>query len=304
MEWLRAHPYVSVLVGVSLFLLVGFAVVATRTARAPGGATGTWSGTSGILTNPAYQGGAPGDAASRGATIFEQVRNTAPFAYTTPVPVKEDVDLSSLAISGEEADSEGTFDFEEFITLLSTPRSAGTDDAGFEGLTYDFLPQGFIATSTVQTAERTPAQSALFDYGNEVGSSIQSFEDLYPGQTEILTNQFEDRGNEEKGNAVRGVAQGMKELAITLESIDLVPALAVSLNRKLAESYRAMGERLMKIPDARDDSALLNAINDYNAAVDGYIEQYVALAELLSASGVRFGLDDPGSIFTFTAVSL
>lgn len=308
MEWLRLHPYVGVSLGVGILILLGGILVGTRTATAPR-ETRTWSGVSGILSNPAYGGsGIAPDADSRGTTIFEQVRNAAPFTYTVPTTIiKEDVDLSSLASSG--SDEGEDFDFDAFIALLSTPLSgadalSSEDSADDPGITYEFIPQGFIATSTPQNVTRTPTQAALFDYGNELGSSVQSFEDLNPGQTQILTDSIEDRGNADKAAAVERIAEGMKALARTLEDMDPVPALAVSLNAKMAAHYRAMGETLLTVPRSNDDSTLLDAINSYNAAVDLYVEDYVALATLFSASGVTFGPDDPGNMFTFTAVSL
>lgn len=307
MDWLRMHPYMEVGIGIAFILGIGALVVSTRTATEPRGGSQTWSGVSGVLSNPNYEGGVvpAGTSESRGQSIFEQVQSGAPFTYSSPV-MPSHTDLSELVpTSGdEEAD---IFDFEAFLALLGEGSTSVTTDVSNvdegTGIAFEFLPQGFISTSSAPSVERTEAQSALFDYGNELGSSIEAFEALYPNQTEVFTDSLEDRGNADKTAAVERIARGMMELGASLGNLDPVPTTVAGVHKKLVSSYRAMGEKLLVVPRAADDNALLEAINAYNASVDDYIENYIAVATLFSSFGVTFGTDDPGSIFTFTAAS-
>jgi hypothetical protein len=51
-----------------------------------------------------------------------------------------------------------------------------------------------------------------------------------------------------------------------------------------------------------NDNEFLAAMHAYNATALEFTKNFVALATYFSAAGVRFGTEDPGSVFTFTGM--
>ncbi len=289
MQWLRSHPYAAALLSAGLLLIVGTLIVFNRSGVAPEAGARVWSGGAPGFFNPVGDTGALQDPQEN---LYATVRNGPPFYYDpgrTPVPAPPS--------------SADDLDFEALLSMLSSPSRTKPVDAnretGFDA--YSFIPKGLISTSS--PSRRSAAQQALYNYGNEAGGAIQTFEDMSRNSPQVLKNQFEDRRNPGKNAALLALAGGMRGVGRSLLSIEEVPSAVQAAHERLAQSYEEMGERLSKIPEAQTDEAMLQAMLSYNASVETFTKNFVALATLFSAYDVTFGSEDPGSVFTFTQSS-
>ena len=291
MDWLREHPYASVTTMVAIVLLVGAYIVKERTTVSPDSiSTVAWGGGGGFLQPTA---GIQNQGISEPPDLYRRVQSSAPFWYPA-LPTNT---------SGEIGDVD-TFDLDAFIDLISPKKTGVGTDTGSSLLSdaYSFIPRGLIATST-PTTERTPTQNVLYAYGNEAGSYIQVFEERNRDMTRVLKDQFEDRQDAPKKAAFLGLADSLAGVGDVLLTIEDVPELAKNANSKLAESYRTIGAKLARVPDAQTDTEIIEAMLAYNASVEEFIKNYVTLATLFSLSGVTFRGDEPGSVFMFTGGS-
>lgn len=292
MEWLRVHPYTLAVTAALLLLAAGVFVVGRSAPARSASQTMTWGG-SGSATNPIFSG----SAAQSGQSIMQQVQNTAPYTYVLPLPISD-------APEGTEPGT--SFDFDAFLSMLSGSSASGkpaqtTSSSGSAdiGSAYAFIPSGLISTS-VPTPSRTPTQKALYEYGNEVGSSIQSFEAGHTNEAQVLKDQAEDRTDQGKAAALAKLGNDFSGLGKTLLATEVVPSGASFAHKALGQAYVEMGGKLAQVPAAQGDSAFLTAIGAYNASVEVFVTRYVALAQIFASYGVTFAESDPGSVFSFT----
>ena len=211
--------------------------------------------------------------------------------------------FSPTGIAIEDEQNEG-FDLADLLSQL-TQGSSANSSATVEGpdfsSIYSFIPQGFISTSTSVLETRTDTQQALFEYGNSVGSYLRGFEDSHTTMLTTLKNAHEDRGNSTKVEAAAQIGRDYIAFGNDLHELTPVPASAVSVHKAFADAHIEVGENLMAVVYAKDDAAFLDAIDVYNATVEAYAKEYVALATLFQASGVTFGSHDAGSVFAFNS---
>lgn len=283
------HPYAASLIGALLAVLAGALVVLNRSSVQPRDELRAWGGVGGAF-EPTSAGAA--QMPETRDNLYTQVQSGPPFRYAPALQ-------SPVTLEGD------SFDFESLIAQLSESgraRSGAASDSPEPPLNaYSFIPQGLVSISAPKRT-MTDTQRALYDYGNEVGGRIQSFEERHRGAPQILKDQFEDRHNPEKNAALLSLARALGDLGKELSAIQAPPEVQ-SAHQKVAASYKELGEKLSKVPDAKTDEAVLNAILAYNAAAEEYVRNYVSLATLLSAHGVSFSQEDAGSVFTFSAVS-
>lgn len=280
MDEIRLHPYLTAAI-VAILVLAGIVIVFERT-HAPVGQSNGWNGDTAIPLNPIASNSASSDS----------LRDFTPQLGTTSAPF---IPLGSTNSDGTLNDG---FDMAAFIRSLTQPiAGSATIDTDISS-SYAFIPRGLISTST--TKQRTKEQQALYDYGNEAGSFIETYQDTHQNAPQIMKAQFEDRQNSEKAQALRDIGTALTQVGKSLERLDEVPGTLASAHTLLAKSYEDVGAKLSKIPDAQRDEDLVQAIQTYNAAADDLTKHYVALALLLSLSGVTFEAQDPGSVFTFT----
>ncbi len=295
MQWLRAHPYIASLAGAVIALGIGAIVVANRSDVSPKpSGLRAWGGIGSNLFDPTnVRVGRQPDAHS--SNLYTQVQSGPPFYYA---PAARQLPLM-------QAQDEVDFDFDTFIALLAGPSGSVLADGEGNATAldaYSFIPQGLISTSAPRK-RLTPTQQALFDYGNEVGSYIQSFDEQYRNAPQILKDQFEDRENPEKNGALLSLARALEDVGFQLETIK-APSEIRSAHQKVAASYKELGKKLSAVPNAKTNEAVLDAILTYNSATEEYVKNYVSLATLISAHGVSFSPEDAGSVFTFTNASL
>ncbi len=283
------HAYIAAAAAAVLLLLAGLYIV-VRSIPAPAvGGSAAWGGGTVSQFNPsAYVQTA--DNPERNS-IFMQVQSGPPFHYTPPAVVS-----SVTAKMGTD------FDFDAFIKMIS-PKGQSYGEVSESGsITYSFIPAGLVSTTT-PIKKRTAEQQMLFEYGNAVGSYVQSFEEAHPAQPELMKNFLEDRQNPAKVASVRALGEAYIALGKNLAGVDSIPSAVAPQHAALAKSYQDLGQHFMPIASAGNDSNLLAALQSYNGAADTYARAFVALASLLGAYGVAFSPDDPGSVFTFTVAS-
>lgn len=295
MQWLYAHPYIASLLGALLAISIGMVVVVNRSDVEPQpSGLRAWGGVGSNLFDPTNVGTRSGSQ-TQPENLYSQVQSGPPFYYA---PAGGQLPLMEAQNEVE------NFDFDAFMVLLSAPSGASAGGGGDAGTldAYSFIPQGLISTSAPRK-RLTPTQQAIFDYGNEVGSYIQSFDEQYQSAPQILKDQFEDREDPEKNAILLSLARALGDVGEQFAAMEAPPEIR-SAHKNVAASYRELGAKLSAVPDAKTDEAVLNAILAYNTAVEIYVKNYISLATLISAHGVSFSPDDAGSVFTFTNASL
>lgn len=290
MGWIFKHPYATLSACAGLILITITLVVENRITLRQG-AVSAWGANGAPLLNPASY--APRDRSSASSPDGVTPDGTAPI-YIPP--------NQTVGAGGAEQSSE--FDFDSFLAALSRPEQAAAQSEVQTDMSaaYSFIPRGLIATSS-PVREREPVEQALFDYGNEAGSHIQTYEDSHRNAATVLRDQAEDRKNASKAQAVKTVAAAIRTVGENLAAIEQVPAGAKSLHETLARNYREVGEALALVPDASGDAAFITAIENYNTSADALVKTFVALATLFSVQGVTFSTQDPGSVFMFSGGS-
>lgn len=294
MEWLRAHPYLDAFIGAGILILLGAFIVAGRSSVPGETAPLAWGRIGGHLLSPFSNVSGQGEDA-RSGNLYTQVQSGPPFTYTpasqTQIPVN--------------ASGDADFDFDAFIAMLSSSGSGPLPAGGQTNVDtsldiYSFIPGGLISTSTPEKM-RTPVQEELYQHGNLIGAEIQSFEDGHRNMPQVLKDQFEDPQDPGKIAALEELGNALAEVGYEIGAIENVPEGVRAANTALAKSYREMGAKLVLVPKARTDEERIAAMLAYNATVEAYTKDYVALATLFSAYGVTFASDEAGSVFTFSS---
>ena len=292
-SWVYGHPYISSLVGAITLIVIGAAVVVVRTpvaAQAPS-----------II---AWQGSAPTNSSYYSQTGQQSPQQIAQeVIQNAPTPTFTEPAASSASAPAPSTQTGG----DDYVALLEhlAASSSGTgpvqSTAGADTLAqaYTYIPQGFIATTTPAQKPLSPSQQAVYQYGNDVGSMVQSFEQENPNQPEILKDQAEDRTDSSKNTALITLGQHYVALGQQMEAMDNVPTIVQKLHDNLALSYEAMGQKLQQVPAAQSDSDFIKAIEAYDSTVDSYSMNYGALAQFFLIAGVSFSPGDPGSEFAF-----
>jgi len=297
MLWLRSHPYIGALIGATVLILLGALVVGQKTSvDDENTAPLAWGGVGARLLNPISNVPSLGED-TRPQNLYTQIRGGPPFRYDPASPTQ----ITAYTSDG------GMSDFDALISMLSSAKggsASGENQTNVDTFVdaYSFIPTGLISTST-PTKERTPEQEELYNYGNEAGSEIQSFEDSHRNMPQILKDQFEDPRDAGKIATLLGLGDALAGVGRALEEIGNVPESVRSANASVAKSYKEMGVLLAQVPKAYTDDERISAMLAYNATVETYIKNYVALATILSAYGVTFSPGEPGSVFTFTQAS-
>jgi len=146
----------------------------------------------------------------------------------------------------------------------------------------------------------TADQKALYDYGNEVGGEIQSFEELNPDEAQILKDQAEDRTDPTKAAALVSLAKNLAAVGTYMQQMQEVPSSVSDDHNALAQSYLGIGAKLQLVAQAQSDAAFVQAIENYDTSADTFVHNYGALAQFFTEQGVVFSPQDPGSVFSFT----
>jgi hypothetical protein len=280
--------------GTIAVLFVGYIIVRSHALVAVDSGQQTWSGLGTVL------GGTPASSNNQvqivpnkpAQQILSQVTSSAPFVYISP--------------SGAAQTTTRPSDAPDVASILAqlSPKSRAFENAPKPtgpvtyAEAYTFVPGGMISTSTGR--KRSTEQQALYDYGNEIGGYVQSYDSMHQNVSQIATDALADRQDAEKAERVKQIGRDLYVLGQQISSIEEVPAAAAAANKALGKGYQDVGTALQKVPDAQRDQDLLAAVKTYDAVMDSFIPKYTALVLLFSSFGVTFSPDDPGSAFAFS----
>ena len=287
---MRKHLYVSTLLVVFVLVVAGAFVVQSRSPVEPSQNTITWGG--GAPVAPYTEQPTP-------QQILQQViGNQNPTTLTLPP-------LSTSTPEAQQSAS-GSYDYQSLIDQLSlntqVRNAATTTDSGASIISraYQFIPTGLVATTAPAKKPMSELQKSLYDYGNGVGGEIQSFETLHTNQAEILKDQAQDRTDPAKAAALTSLGQAIAAVGTSMKGMQDVPNQVSSQHTALAQSYFDIGAKLQLVAQAQTDGAFIQAIENYDTAAETFIHNYASLAQFLTAQGVVFAPQDPGSVFSFT----
>ncbi|KKW24807.1 MAG: hypothetical protein UY70_C0011G0023 [Candidatus Kaiserbacteria bacterium GW2011_GWB1_52_6] len=296
---LHAYPYAFAILGVVIILGAGAFVVQQRLSTAPPPPrTGAWSGNISTLLGP-FDYGAAQESVQRGRDIMNHVQQSAPYTYKIPIltpqpPPPSQENPASIVLQND------AFDYDAFIAFLShAGMSTSSTDQNSVPSAYAYIPSGLISTQ-VRAKERSAAQENLYNYGNDVGSALQTFENNHKNEAQVLKDQMQDPQDAAKLAAVMRLAADLENVGVSLKTLDQIPQQMRTLHMALAKSYETMGQNLRLVPTTKTPRDFLAAIDAYNKSADEFVRSFVAVATLFSANGVTFAAEDPGSVFTFT----
>lgn len=283
MQWIRLHPYAAACALAGILLVIGTIIVERRTTADPTGLT-VWGGSGAPLLNPSSY------------SPSELLENIDMGSGSSVSPTYIPPSQSAGAPQGAEV-----FDLAQLLSMLtdSGAPSASIQTSADTGIAYAFIPSGLVSSS-LSSVELSEEERRLFNYGNDIGSYIQTYEDSHRGAPVTLRDQAEDRQNAAKADAVKAVAAAISRVGENILGMEEVPESVRSLHESLGESYVRAGERLAAVPDARGDEAFIAAVEAYNEAADSLAGHFVGISSLFSLSGIRFASQDPGSIFMFS----
>jgi len=290
MEWLRAHPYTSAISAAVLLVFVGAYIVISRASQPAGTSPTSWGGEAVPFLDPTSYAPATGPSREDGS-IMQQVQDGPPYTYIAP-------NFVNTAPPAE--DNSDSYNFDAFIAELTKQSvvKATADTGGGAQSAYTFVPRGLISTTTSRAA-RSALQQQLYDYGNDIGSTIESFEQQHSNTVQVLKVQVEERANPEKAAAVVKIGRDFEELGKLLLQMDSVPPAAATAHGALAQSYIELGKKLALVPGAERDADYIKAIEAYNASADTFVQNYARLVSLFGAYSVTFTSIDGGKVFTF-----
>jgi hypothetical protein len=302
MDWLRLHPIVVAAVCALVLVLVGLVIAGGSFARTPSNSVNSWDSTGterlytgSIIQGEQYQGRLTADDIY---TPLAELRQQAAGSVLIPSQAQSGIIIQEGPVSEpliyDDAALNKLFSTVQASAQISVP---STTDFGLEDI-FAYLP--FKRTFPEVQTNTTATQSALYTYGNEAGSSVQTYSDRHADQAIVLRRFVEDLGNSAKAEEVRFMAQDLATVGDELSRMDDVPAVARSSHNRVAAGYQQLGALLEAVSTARTDAELLEKITTYNAAADSFNYSLVALATIFSVSEVSFNENDPGRVFVFT----
>ncbi len=291
MHSLRTHPYAAALVAALVLVGTG-AFIVFRTIVTPGESSTLGSLGAALLDPTSFM---PIAFVPEKKEVLGEGEINAPPYIPPPTGV--------TTIKPQEE-----FDFSAFFAELSRgemkPQKATGGTSPGSTNPYEFVPTGLIATSSALSAKRTASQQALYDWGNDTGSYIQSFESQNRTMVQVLKSHAEDRTDEAKAASLMKLAASMKELGSSIGRMDSVPAAAQGVNEKLATAYTTAGGGLERIAESSTDKGFIEAVQAYNGSAESVVRAFIAVSALFSASGVKFDAGDAGSVFLFSNARL
>ncbi len=288
--WVHSHPYLASTIAVGALLFFGIFLFIQRIDVAPSDSSGAWGGAGGLFFNGLR---AASQYRPTGADVTKLQSPKQSFSY---------IPIQSASSNTQETDAMPN---EDIMTLLSqlvqSDQNAGTavQADGTMPDAYSFIPQGLISTDT-PVKKRTPAEDALFSYGNEIGTYIKSFEDTHQNLPQILKDHAENRTSAEKTAAVKNLGMDLAQLGRDLLDLTDVPSSASAAHKAYATTYRIVGTNLVKISETASDEEFLNAITAYDTSVEDLTKRFLFLVALFGANNVTFSSSDGGSIFMFS----
>lgn len=286
------YPVLFALSAAVILVLIGIYLVEQKSSVSPTGDGGSFGAINGGYVAPT----AAAPSSDTGTSLPNPSTNTGPDTLTIPAATATPARTNPVA--GKKDD--GTFDFNAMLAALKHDSPQGVSVQS--NSTYEQLSQAFSFAPKLEVPApkpKTPAQQAIFAYGNTIGARIQGFAAVNMNMSQIITDQVKHRTDPTYGNPVRDLGQRYKTLGEGILGIKDIPPEVENAHQALGESYVNLGVALSKIPDATDDQAFLAAITAYNYKADAFTNAYAGMAALFTALNVTFESTDPGSAFSF-----
>lgn len=247
---------------------------------------------------------------SGSGTLLQAINSTAPQqSGETSGTYTGGVALDSSRLAFLENNSRSESQDHEFLSILAqltnTPRPFASDSSGTAAAdairdAFAMVPQfNTLSSASSESPARTPAQEAIYVYGNAAGSIIKEYEATHQNAVQVIATQSTDRSSAHKAQALRDLGAAISKIGTDMKKIADVPTDATEVHAQFADRYVRAGELLAKMADAKSDEPYVAAINAYNASVSALIEQHIALATYFSLAGVHFSSSDGGSVFSF-----
>jgi hypothetical protein len=288
MDPLLRHRYVAALTAAGMLFVIGTIVVVNRAGITPADNSMAGVNINGVIHDP-------GNAMA--------VQNTPSSGSLSPITLPYTNVYSGVSSEPQDAQASNSdaFDWDSFIYSLSKPATqtqntnqTPTPDA------YSFIPSGLITLDKPQsTYTMSASQKALYGWGNDIGSIVKSYEDNHPNQPQILTDHMQDRYNPQKIAAMKALGADLQAVGNSIDSLSPVPPQMQNAAPTLANAYREIGRNLAAIPEAKGDSATVEAILTYNKSAEAFVGKFVAVVLIFQANDVKFGQNEPGSVFMF-----
>jgi hypothetical protein len=245
--------------------------------------------------------------------VLQGNESALPLYYNTPQPVRPsgvDVPISSSygrpATTATPVKSEAVsdvFDWNSFIASLTHfSNQASKTDPGEDSLAdaYAFIPSGLISPPKQKSSEEmSETQKAIYGWGQDAGNSILSYEQQHPNQPQILTDFIQDRENPLKIAEMKRLGADLIAVGDHIAEIGTVPGQLKTASTELASAYREIGANLSKIPDAKGDEALVEAILKYNGSAEAFVGKFVNVVLIFQAHDVKFTQNEAGGVFMF-----
>lgn len=295
--------YAFALIAVLLLIIGGTIFVTSRSPVAPTQSTLTWGGGAPLS---AYENGSASQQSPQQIVqevIQSQAQTQAPSTLSIPA-------LAGPTTSPQATSASSSFSYDDFLAQLngntsvsSSVQASSTSAAQLIAEAYEFVPTGLVATTAPAKKPMTADQEALYDYGNEVGGEIQSFEELHSDQAEVLKDQAEDRTDPTKAAALVSLGQALASVGTYMQQMQDVPSDVTAQHNALAQSYLDIGAKLQVVAQAQSDADFVQAVENYDTSANTFVKNYGTLAQFFSEQGVVFAPQDPGSVFSFTDTS-
>ncbi|MBI5456220.1 hypothetical protein HY969_00600 [Candidatus Kaiserbacteria bacterium] len=290
MHWFAAHAYITGLIVAGFLLLSGTVLVSQRAPLSGVDSNTTWSGAGISLFSGLQRGSAPQETRIRTEDLLGGQLKNSPYTI--------------LPVGGAAFEqTPGTeFNWEALMAELIRQPGSGTQSTEATNLgVYAFIPQGLIAVKEA-SQERNETQDILFEYGNTIGSFILAFDDSHGNMLQVLKDAYQDRGNAQKVAAAAQIGRDYAQLGAELESIS-APSEVGGLHQRLADAYKKVGQLMIAKVQSKNDDDFLAAVHAYNAGVDQFQKDYLALVNLFAVAEVEFSDYDPGRVFMFQSTS-
>lgn len=296
LSWFSAHKYTATVGAAVLFFIMVAALVAYRSPAplATNGITGTIQSIGGGSPPQEAVSEPVSDAQSTGANSFGGTDAT----ITVSGPSADEQKKSDVALSALNNNTDADLK-NLFATLTSINKKSGTTTQIYNP--FSAIPLGLISLDSAPPEQSISAeQRELRRYGNEVGSYIDTYQQLHNDDAVILQNYFNDPQNSAKQAAVKNIAQAIQGIGLQMQQMSTVPASVSSLHAALAKSYVDAGANLSALVGVQGNDALVSAINSYHSKVGIYAQKYAAVALFFSLNHVQFQKNESGSVFMFS----
>ncbi len=310
MHWVGLYPYRAALAAIVLLVLLGGALVVSKSSQSPLSTTQTtWGQVGSLVQQPGAGGTRTSDTVTRqvsdsdiytSLTAGKTGKYGDVYANDIPVPQSPIITNTGDGFKGGEV--------ETFLASVKpsaegiTTKNQDGEDLSLSDI-YSYVPSNSIPFVKPTTSTRTPLQDSLYNYGNDAGSIVESHDERYPNVATVMDAFFKNRSDPTALKGVKGLAASLAQAGQEIAALETVPANVASLNASLALDYKDLATKLSALTESKSDTELVGAITTYNTSAEAFAKTNVGIATLFSAAGVHFSSTEAGRMFQFTPMN-